>query len=143
MKAKRGICLEERIILNILTLEKGICLIIKYTILINNIHRSLSPASVSIIRILMDISFIWSSCSKHPTDRSQVLPSLVKGGLEDPRDLPTFFYQHLERDMRDLAGLIGNNFEEATFILHLVIKSLMQTAGEPCEYNLLTHSISV
>ena len=89
----------------------------------------------------MNISFIWSSCSRHPTDRSQVLPSLVKGGLEDPRDLTAFFYKHLERDMRDLAGLTGKNFEEATFLLHLVIKSLMQTAGEPCEYTLNTYSI--
>ena len=70
-----------------------------------------------------------------------MLPSLVKGGLADPRDLSTFFYQHLERDMRDLAALTGKNFEEANFLLHLVIKSLMQTAGEPCEYSVNTHSI--
>ena len=94
--------------------------------------RSLSPASVKIIRVLLDISFIWSYCSKLPITRSQVLPSLVNGGLDDPRDLPHFFYQHLERDVRDLTQLTGKNFEEVIFFLHLIVKSLMETAGEQC-----------
>ena len=96
-------------------------------------NRSLSPASVKIIRILLDISFIWSSCSKHPVTRSQVLPSLVNGGLDDPSNLPNFFHQHLERDVRDLTQLTGKNFEEVVFILHLIVKSLMETAGKECK----------
>ncbi|KAI6655769.1 E3 ubiquitin-protein ligase [Oopsacas minuta] len=95
-------------------------------------ERSLSPASVSLIRALMDISFIWSSCSKHPTDSSHVLRSLVRGGLDDPRDLTNFFYLHLERDVLDITQLTGKNFEETTFLLHLIIRSLMDRAGEPC-----------
>ncbi|KAI6656630.1 E3 ubiquitin-protein ligase [Oopsacas minuta] len=95
-------------------------------------ERSLSPASVKIIRILMDISFIWSSCSKHPTDRSPLLPSLIKGGLNDPRDLPNFFYLHLERDIRSLTRLTGKNFEEVIFFIHLIIKSVMERVEEPC-----------
>ncbi|KAI6647030.1 E3 ubiquitin-protein ligase [Oopsacas minuta] len=95
-------------------------------------ERELSPASVRIIRILMDISFIWSSCSKHPTDRSPLLPSLIKGGLDDPRDLPNFFYLHLEREIEYLTRLTGKNFEEVIFFIHLIIKSVMETVGEPC-----------
>ena len=81
----------------------------------------------------MDISFIWSSCSKHPIDKSQALSSLVKGGLDDPRDLSDFFYAHLERDIKDLTKLLGKNFEEVVFIIHLILKSIMEEAKQPCE----------
>ncbi|KAI6652351.1 E3 ubiquitin-protein ligase [Oopsacas minuta] len=93
-------------------------------------ERSLDPAAVKIIRILMDISFIWSSCSKH--SRIQVLLSLVNR-IDESTLLPTFFYQHLEKDIKDLAVLIGQNFEEATFLIHLIVKLLMQTARETCK----------
>ena len=111
-----------------------VCMLM-YVLLLMSTFRSLSPASVKIIRVLLDISFIWSSCSKHPITRSQVLPSLVNGGLDDPRDLPNFFYQHLERDIRDLTQLTGKNFEEVIFFLHLIVKSLMETTREQCEYS--------
>ena len=113
--------------------------------------RSLSPASVAFIRALMDLCFIWSSCSRHTTgrNRSQVLLSLVRGGLVDPRNLPNFFYLHLERDVRDIAQLTGKNFEESTFLLHLVIRSLMDAAVQPCGkkstrclYNMRTTCVS-
>lgn len=82
----------------------------------------------------MDLSFIWSSCSKHPIDKSQALPSLVKGGLDDPRGLSDFFYTHLEKDVKDLTKLTGKNFEEVVFIIHLILKSIMDAAKQPCKY---------
>ncbi|KAI6655776.1 E3 ubiquitin-protein ligase [Oopsacas minuta] len=98
-------------------------------------ERLLGPASVKIIRVLIDISFIWSSCSKYPTVSSHVLPSLVTKGLDDPRDLPNFFYLHLERDIMDLVKLTGKNFGEVVFYLHLIIKSLMETSEQTCDIN--------
>ena len=85
----------------------------------------------------MHATFAWSSCSNHPVDKTNALPSLLISKLPNPRDLPTFFYQHLERDITDLAGLTGKNFEEATFVLHLIVKSLMQSTGEQCEFDVL------
>ena len=82
----------------------------------------------------MGISFIWSSCSKYSIDtNSQDLLYLVKT-VETRTDLPEFFYQHLERDLQDLARHTGQNFEEAVFLIHIVIKSLMETAKNNCEY---------
>ena len=102
------------------------------------LYRSLSPASLKVLRALMHATFAWSSCSNHPVEKTNALPSLVISKLANPRDLPTFFYQHLERDITDLAGLTGKNFEEATFVLHLIVKSIMQSTGEQCEFEELS-----
>lgn len=98
-------------------------------------YRSLGPAAVKIIRILMDIAFIWSSCSKYSIDssKSQDLLSLVKA-VETHAYLPEFFYQHLERDLQDLSRHTGQNFEETVFLIHIVLKSLMETAKIHCKY---------
>ena len=96
--------------------------------------RSLGPAAVKILRTLMDITFIWSSCSKDCVEgsNSEYLLYLVKA-VDNLADLSEFFFQHLERDIQDLARHTGQNFEEATFLIHLVIKSLIQRGNETCE----------
>ena len=83
----------------------------------------------------MDISFLWSSCSKYSVDtfNSQDLLSLVKT-VTTHTDLPQFFYQHLDRDLQDLARHTGQNFEEAVFLIHIVLKSLVETARDNCEF---------
>ncbi|KAI6647050.1 E3 ubiquitin-protein ligase [Oopsacas minuta] len=93
--------------------------------------RLLSLASVKIIRILMDITFIWAAGSS-AKNRNRILLSLMKEGLNNSKDIPNFFTEHLERDLTDLSGLTGKSFEEIVFFLHLITKSIMENARELC-----------
>ena len=81
----------------------------------------------------MDISFIWSYCTKNNHGERNIIFSLVKEGLKKLEELPNFFYEHLEKDVRDLSKLTGKKFEDVVFILHLVVKSLMETSTEQCK----------
>ena len=94
--------------------------------------RFLSPASVSVIRALISLTFLWSSCFKMTTNDE--LLTLVTGGPKNPEDIPDFFYQHLRRVVSDLARQTAVNCEEAILIIHLVIQSLTQAVEEQCKY---------
>ena len=81
----------------------------------------------------MDISFIWSYCTKNNHGERNILFSLVKNGLKNLVGLANFFHEHLEKDIRDLSKLTGKKFEDVVFILHLTVKSLMETSTEQCK----------
>ena len=81
----------------------------------------------------MNISFIWSYCAKNTPGEWNILFSLVKEGQKNREELPNFFHEHLEKDIRDLSKLTGKKFEDVVLILHLVIKSLMETSTEQCK----------
>ena len=81
----------------------------------------------------MNISFIWSSCAKNTPGQRRILFSLVTEGIKNREELPNFFQEHLEKDVRDLSKITGKKFEDVVFILHLVVKSLMDTSTEQCE----------
>ena len=93
----------------------------------------MSPTSVKIIRVLMDISFVWSYCTKNNHGERNIIFSLVKEGLKNLVELLNFFHEHLEKDVRDLSKLTGKKFEDVLFILHLVVKSLMDASTEQCK----------
>ena len=80
---------------------------------------------------MMDISFIWSSCTKQSTNM-KILCSLIIGGSDHARNFSKYFYEHLEKDLKDLSDLTGEKFEDVIFTIHLIIKSLMETSKEIC-----------
>ena len=80
----------------------------------------------------MDISFIWSFCTK-PSTNKNTLSSLIIGGLNNAKNIPDFFCQHLEKDLRDLSNLTGEKFEDVIYTLHLIIKLIMEKGEEICK----------
>ena len=49
------------------------------------------------------------------------LMQLVKVNIR-PRDLPEFFWHHLERDIELLGRSIGRSMDESAITIHLVLK---------------------
>jgi len=66
------------------------------------------------------------------------LMQLVKVNIR-PRDLPEFFWHHLERDIELLGLSIGRSVDESAITLHLVLKEILQrdppTCEDLCNYN--------
>jgi len=57
---------------------------------------------------------------------------LVKVNIR-PRDLPEFFWHHLERDIELLGRSIGRSMDESAITLHLVLKEILQRDPPTCE----------
>ena len=57
---------------------------------------------------------------------------LVKENIR-PRDLPEFFWHHLERDVELLGRSIGRSMDESAITIHLVIREILQRNPPTCE----------
>ena len=53
------------------------------------------------------------------------LMQLVKVNIR-PRNLPEFFWHHLERDVELLVRSIGRSMDESAIAIHLVLKEILQ-----------------
>lgn len=42
----------------------------------------------------------------------------------EPRDLPKFFWNHLEKDVKILEKALGKNEDDVCLLLHLVLKKI-------------------
>ena len=60
------------------------------------------------------------------------LTQLVKAGVR-PRDLPEFFWRHLERDVELLGRATGKSIDESAIIVHLVLREILLKAPPTCE----------
>jgi len=85
-------------------------------------ERSLSAASVSIIRAIMHSCLIWFSC--HHDDCIGELARVVKC-LVSPHHLPEFFWMHLQKDIEHLSSSIGRSIDESVVLIHLVLKRML------------------
>ena len=70
----------------------------------------------------MHSALIWASCNNDNVIGGLV--ELVKSGLQNPQELPEFFWSHLEKDIELLARTLGRNQEEAAIVVHLVLKKM-------------------
>ena len=61
------------------------------------------------------------------------LMQLIKVNIR-PRDLPEFFWHHLERDIELLGRSIGRSMDESAITLHLVLREILQKNPPTCEY---------
>jgi len=50
-----------------------------------------------------------------------------------PRDLPEFFWRHLEKDIELLGRSIGRGMDESAITLHLVLKEVLQRDPPTCK----------
>ena len=94
--------------------------------------RNLSAPAVCIVRALMHSAFIWASC--HNQDELVELSKLIR--YKDqvlPRDLPEFFWLHLEKDLECLCKSTGRGMDECAIIMHLVLKRILQNDPTDCE----------
>ena len=73
----------------------------------------------------MHSALLWTSCNDDSA--TQGLLALVKSGLHSPRELPEFFWGHLERDVQLLARALGKNPEDAAIVVHLVLRNILTT----------------
>ena len=77
----------------------------------------------------MHSSFIWASCNNVHT--IEALAQLVKPPVL-PRDLPEFFWRHLQRDIEDLSKITSRGIDECAMIVHLVLSQILTTDPPPC-----------
>ena len=84
--------------------------------------RDLSPLAVCIVRILMHSAFIWTTCNNEhqQVDITKILRVEVL-----PRNLPKFFWMHLEKDMECLKKCTGKGDDECAIIVHLVLQQIL------------------
>lgn len=71
----------------------------------------------------MHSALIWASCNND--NATEGLLALVRSRLQSPQELPEFFWGHLEKDMQLLARALGKNVDEATIVVHLVLKNML------------------
>lgn len=57
---------------------------------------------------------------------------LVKVNIR-PRDLPEFFWHHLDRDIELLGRSIGRSMEESAITIHLILKEILHRDPPTCE----------
>ena len=72
----------------------------------------------------MHSSFIWASCNNGHL--VEALSQLVSPHVL-PRDLPEFFWRHLERDLKQLSQTTKRGIEECSMIVHLILKQILTT----------------
>ena len=60
------------------------------------------------------------------------LTQLVKVAVR-PRDLPEFFWRHLESDIELLGSSTGKSMDESTIMVHLVLKEILSRKPPSCE----------
>lgn len=60
------------------------------------------------------------------------LIQLVKVDIR-PKDLPEFFWHHLERDMELLGAATGKSVDDSAIIVHLVLREILLRDPPTCE----------
>ena len=95
-------------------------------------ERDLSAPAVCIVRTLIHSAFIWAAC--HNQDELVEISRIVRCKEQIlPRDLPEFFWLHLEKDLECLCKSIGRGVDECAVLVHLVLKRILQNDPTACE----------
>ncbi|XP_074199996.1 E3 ubiquitin-protein ligase RNF213 isoform X3 [Camelus bactrianus] len=80
--------------------------------------RALSPVVFLLIRLLMHLAMLLgASCNP------QALRNIIKPPVEDPAE---FLQQHIQRDLEQLIKTLGKSADDATSVVHLVLRSLLR-----------------
>ena len=61
------------------------------------------------------------------------LTQLVKVGVR-PRELPEFFWRHLEQDVELLGRATGKSMDDSAITIHLVLREILLKLPPTCEY---------
>ena len=72
----------------------------------------------------MHSAFIWATCNNQPA--LEAIASLITPQVL-PRDLPKFFWAHLDKDFELLGQDIGKGLDEVVMIMHLVLRQILTT----------------
>ena len=87
-------------------------------------ERHLSARAVCILRALMHSAFTWASCNNQSS--LEAISSLVTRQVL-PKDLPEYFWAHLEKDLELLGRDTGKGLDEVVMIMHLVLRQILTT----------------
>ena len=85
-------------------------------------ERHLSARAVCILRALMHSAFIWATCNNQSS--LEAIASLITPQVL-PKDLPEFFWAHLEKDLELLGKDTKKGLEENMMRLHLVLRQIL------------------
>jgi hypothetical protein len=87
-------------------------------------ERHLSARAVCILRALMHSAFIWATCNNQSSlgaITSLITPQVL------PKNLPEFFWAHLDKDIELLGRDTGKGLDEVVMIIHLVLRQILTT----------------
>ena len=103
-------------------------------------ERSLSPAGICIMRVLMHSAFVWNCCRNESVWESIAHLVHTKPPIS-PNELAEFFWKHLEKDMEQLGKATGKGLDECAVIIHLVLRNVL-TQHPPggmkcCDYKII------
>ena len=87
-------------------------------------ERHLSARAVCILRALMHSAFVWASCN-NPSSLGAIASLITPQVL--PKDLPEFFWAHLDKDLELLGQDTGKGLDEVVMIIHLVLRQILTT----------------
>ncbi|KAM5272726.1 E3 ubiquitin-protein ligase RNF213 [Ctenodactylus gundi] len=79
--------------------------------------RELSPVVFLLLRLLTHLALLLGA-AHHP----QALRPIIKPPVGDPVD---FLRQHLQRDLEQLTRTLGKSADEASHVVHIVLRSLL------------------
>jgi len=71
----------------------------------------------------MHSALVYASCNNKAA--TEGLLRMVKVEGINPNELPEFFWDHLQQDIKILAKAVGKNEEEAAIVLHLVLQQIL------------------
>lgn len=77
----------------------------------------------------MHSSLLWATFNKISD-----VHVIVKTEELQSNELPEFFFLHLMKDIEILSKAIGRNDDEATIVIHLVLKQILLTEHQTCMY---------
>ena len=87
-------------------------------------ERHLSARAVCILRALMHSAFIWATCNNESS--LEAIASLITPQVL-PKNLPEFFWAHLEKDVELLGRDTRKGLDEVVMIIHLVLREILTT----------------
>ena len=87
-------------------------------------ERHLSARAVCILRALLHSALIWATCNNQSS--LEAIASLVTPQML-AKDLPEFFWAHLEKDLELLGRDTGKGLDEVVMIMHLVLRQILTT----------------
>ena len=87
----------------------------------------------------MHSAFVWATCNNQPA--LEAIASLVSPRVL-PKNLPEFFWTHLEKDLELLGRDTGKGLDEVVMIIHLVLRHILTTdppTGLFSYYHMIVH----
>jgi hypothetical protein len=71
-----------------------------------------------------EFSFIWATCN-YQSSLGAIVTLITPQML--PKDLPEYFWAHLDKDLELLGRDTGKGLDEVVMIIHLVLRQILTT----------------